>query len=124
MKLKQATAKTPKKAARSVTKKRTPRAPKTIAPTPHEPVPFPGYLRDGEIHPAAHAALKALKGIPIRRQMLLLEAYQDAGMQGDRNAQICAATLHRFVLGHPIGDLYAMGLFIDICVNSNLTPSN
>ena len=69
-----------------------------------------GTLKQGEPHPMAHPAAKAILNLSVAERATLLEALSSNAIEGNRVAEICAETLRRVINHAPVSDRYVLGL--------------
>ena len=67
-------------------------------------------LDTNEPHPSAYSAKEYIVSLGARRISLYLESFSSCAIEGDRMAEICAATLNRLMRGQPVSDRYVLGL--------------
>jgi hypothetical protein len=67
-------------------------------------------LREGEHHPAAYDALQYVKSLHPVRLSLWMELFASCAIEGNRMAEVCAATLERVMRGEGVGERYILGL--------------
>ena len=73
-----------------------------------------GTLREGEHHPAAYEALRYVKSLGPHRTALYMESFSSCAIEGNRMAEVCAATLERVMRGEGVGERYILGLALAI----------
>ena len=73
--------------------------------------PWPrGTLAPGEPHPASTSALAYIAGLGWNKRAMYLEALSSCAIEGNRTAEVCAATLRRLERNEPVSDRYLLGL--------------
>ena len=85
-----------------------------------------GDLAVGEPHPAAATAKRYLEQNFTHAELLMwLEGFCSCSIEGNRSAEICAATLRRLLNGEPVSDRYLLGLAWTMrdCKEAELTRS-
>jgi len=69
-----------------------------------------GTLEATEAHPAAQDALRYLRTLGNKKLSMWVEAFASTAISGNRNAEICLATLRRLLSGETVSDRYLLGL--------------
>lgn len=78
-----------------------------------QPEDMTGTLEPGEVHPAAHGAMRFVKEFMRcnpKRFLMLLESFASTALSGNRLGDICCETARRIMSGEPVSDRYLLGL--------------
>lgn len=70
----------------------------------------PGVLAIGEAHPAARFAAMYLRHLGTENLLAWQEAFASNAIENNRLAEVCAETMHRFLIGEPVSDRYLLGM--------------
>ena len=79
-----------------------------------------GTLNEGEYHPAADSAKEFLASLGLDDLAMWQESFSSCAIEGNRLAEICSETLHRFMTGQPVSDRYLLGLVWTMASNLRL----
>jgi hypothetical protein len=70
----------------------------------------PGELAVGELHPAAHDALRWVANKSPADLAMWQESFSSCALANNRLAEVCSGTLARIMSGKPVGERYVLGL--------------